>query len=107
MLSIPVAAQETTTATDLRAVIEDLRDGELDNFDAAPKLSKAIRKQKSRTRKRFKSFGEVEAIAFWETFEGIDLYVASFEHARVVLAFARDDDGTIGFLRYRAVLTVS
>ena len=103
ILSIPVAAQETTTAADLRAVLEDFRDGTIDKFDVTPKIANGLRKHKSRHEKRLKSFGEIEAITFWETFGGIDLYLVSFEHARVVLALARDD-ATIRHFRYRSVL---
>ena len=104
LLSLPVAAQETTTADDVRAVIADFRDGTIDDLTLTPKLAKKAGKNKARHKKRFKSFGGLESVTFWETFDGADLYLTAFENARVVIALTHDDDGRIAYFRYRSVL---
>ena len=107
-LSLPAAAvaQESTTTDDVRAAIEDFRDGTLDDLPMTAKVRKSARSQKHKSRhvKRFKSFGATESVTFWETFDGADLYLVAFENARVVIALARNDAGEISRFRYRSVL---
>ena len=108
MLALPAAAQETTSADDVRAVIEDARDGRLDDLPMTGALAEAARGQKKKDRRRhaknFKRFGELQDVAFWETFDGTDLYLTAFENARVVIAIARSGpDGPFRYFRYRSI----
>ena len=107
-LSLPAAAaaQEFTTTDDVRAAIEDFRDGTLDDLPVTAKIRKnpPSQKHKSRHVKRFKSFGATESVTFWETFGGADLYLVAFENARVVIALVRNDADEISYFRYRSVL---
>ena len=103
VLSSPVAAQETSSPDDLRAAIEDLRDGTIDEVAAAKKWIDRVRKQKSKTRKKFERLGRLENIIFWETYERHDLYLVSFEFGRVVYSMNRNNDGEIQSLGYRTI----
>lgn len=99
----PVAAQETTSADDVRAVIEDVRDGTVDDVAATRKFVGAFQKAKERTRKHFRSYGALKEIVFWETFRGYDLYLVSFRSARVVFRVRRNGNGEFNALRYREI----
>ena len=107
-LSLPAAAaaQEFTTTDDVRAAIEDFRDGTLDDLPVTAEIRKnpPSQKHKSRHVKRFKGFGATESVTFWETFGGADLYLVAFENARVVIALVRNDADEISYFRYRSVL---
>ena len=106
-LSLPAAAaaQETTAAEHVRAVIADARDGTLDDVPMTSEFAKRARNKKHRARhaKNFKRFGELENVTFWETFDDVDLYLAAFEHARVAIVLARNDAGEFTYFRYRSV----
>lgn len=107
-LSLTAAAQETTTAEDVRTVIADVRDGRLDDVPMTGELAKVARGQKKKDRRRhaknFKRFGALENVTFWETFDAVDLYLTAFERARVVIAIARSGpDGPFRHFRYRSV----
>ena len=104
MLSNPVAAQESTSADDLRAAIEDLRDGTIDEVAVTSKLNDVFQKQKKKTREKLERYGPLENITFWETYNRFDLYLVSFKFARVVYSMNRNDDGEIRSLWYRAIV---
>ena len=93
LLAGPVEAQETTAAEDLRAVIEDIRDGQLDDFKAADRLEKAIRKQKARTRRFYRRAGATQEITLLGTDRGISTYLVRFESALAIIRFARKEEG--------------
>ncbi len=103
ILSGPVAAQETTSAGDVRAVIEDLRDGTVDDVAATRNFVEAFEKAKQRVRKHWRLYGALEDIVFWETFRGYDLYLVAFQSARVVFRVRRNGDGEFNALRYRQI----
>ena len=105
MLSSPVAAQETSSGDDLRVAIEDLRDGTIDEVAATSRVIDAYRKNKKKTRKNLERYGPLENITFWETYDRLDLYLVSFEFARVVYMMRRNDDGEIRSLGYRSIRT--
>lgn len=106
VLSGSAAPQETTSKDGLRAAIEDLRDGTLDDVAATPKVVKAFRKGQAKKRKLLRHVGPVENVAFWETFNGYDLYLVSFESGRVVYRMRLNDSGEIQALRYRVIVVV-
>ena len=103
-LSSSISAQETTSKDGLRAAIEDLRDGTIDDVAATPKMVKAFRKGQAKKRKLLRHVGPVENIAFWDTFNGYDLYLVSFESGRVVYRMRLNDSGEIQALRYRVIV---
>ena len=102
-LAGPVAAQETTNVAGVRAAIEDLRDGTLDDVAATQNVINTFRNAKQKTRKNWRIFGPLEDIIFWETFDGYDLYLVSFQSARVVIRTRNNSKGEIRSIRYRSV----
>ena len=103
-----VAEPRSEPNPDVRTVIADARDGRLDDVPLTDELEKAARGQKKkgqrRHAKRFESFGELETVEFWETFDGADLYLLAFERARVVITLARTEpDGPFRSFRYRSI----
>ena len=78
MLTGPVCGQETTTAEQLREVLEDIKDWPPDYERMHPKLAKALKKAKSKVRKHYKRAGAIESVEFVESFRGVDLYYVKF-----------------------------
>ena len=106
ILSSPAAAQETSSAADLRAAIEDLRDGTIDEVAAVSRVIDAYRKDRKKTREYLNRLGPLENITFWDTFGNSDLYLVSFEFGRVVYAMRRNENGEIRGFSYRIVRLV-
>ena len=96
-------AQETTSVAGVRAAIEDLRDGTIDDVPATQNVINAFRNHKQKTRKNWRIYGALEDVVFWETFDGYDLYLVSFQSARVVVRTRNNSKGEIRGFRYRAI----
>ncbi len=103
LLSGPVVAQQTSSADQLRAIIEDLHDGTLDEVAATQNLVSIIRKEKQKTRRYYRLLGQIESIAFWDTFLKFDLYLVSFKSGRVVYRIRRND-GELKSFKYRTIV---
>lgn len=103
-LTSPVAAQEYSSANVLRAVIEDLRDGTLDDVPSNRATVDAIRKHKDKTRKFYQRLGPVEDITYWDTFNGRDLYLVSFKSGRVVYQLRLQRNGEIRNIKFRTII---
>ena len=91
MLAGPVVGQErTTTAEQVRAVLDDIRDWPPDS-EAIPK--KAARKwgknkgARDKYARLFAEGGELQSIDFIDAFDGGDAYMIEFENARVLLLY--------------------
>ena len=103
MLSGSAIAQETTTAEQLREVLDDIKDWPPDYERMHPKLAKALKKQKSKVLKQFKQAGRIESVEFIESFRGADLYYVKLRKRRWFMRFERAEDGEILTLRYWTV----
>ena len=103
MLAVPASAQETTNVEGLHAFLDDVRDWP-PTYDAMTRdMAKRTKRMKSNLRKFFRRMGALERIAFWETFEGVDLYLLAFENGRAVMQFARDGEGKVSRARVQPV----
>ena len=103
MLAGPVAAQETTTAGGLRAFLDDVRDWPPTYDGMTRDMAKRTKRMQSNLRKFFRRMGALETIAYWETYDGVDLYLLSFDNGRAVMQFARDGDGKVARARVQPV----
>ena len=103
LLAGPAFAQETTNAEGLRTFLADVRDWPPD-YDAMTRdMAKRTKRMKGNLRKFFRNMGALESIVFWETYEGVDLYLVSFQKGRAVMQFARDGDGRVARARVQPV----
>ena len=103
-LGAPVAAQETTDVAGVRALVEDLRDGTIDDIPTVQNTINMFRNHKRRHRKNWQAYGPLEDITFWETFGGYDLYLISLQSARVVIRIRNNSKGEIRNFRYRSIV---
>lgn len=103
VVSGPVAAQEKTSVADMRAILADIRDGTLDDFEVSPKLAEAFQRHKRKTRKNLHRVGQVEDVVYWDTYEGAELFLVSCEFGRLVIRVRRNDDGVFREFRWWAV----
>ena len=73
--------------------VEDPRDGQLDDSEAAKDLANAIRKQKARTREFYRRAGATQEITLLGTDRGVSTYLVRFESVLTIMRFARNEEG--------------
>ena len=90
-LACPVAGQErTTTADDVRAILDDLRDWPPDSEAIPDKVARKWGKNKGAREKYARLFaegGEMKSIDFIDAFDRGDAYMIEFENARAMVVY--------------------
>ena len=101
-LAAPAAGPRSTTAEQLRAMLEDLRDWPPDSDEVPSTMSRKWGGNKGARDKYAELFehgGAIVSVEFLETRQGADVYRVRFENARLLVRYARDEAGMLRTFR--------